>query len=180
MHVEGIRWNLTFHEMPRHSVACQQCLKYSKKNASYSKCLKILGISWNARQRPGKSCNLAKIVKIQSLPRRYMECQITDRHFFVTAWKGRMFAPFAPSSSSIATRLVMRVQCACMGCGCKLHIGLRDAFREQSVFGGQGMRQCPCRAGGNAKQCTTQRCKCRKVGVLYTSCCLSSMTYVKK
>ena len=74
-YVVGIRWNLTFHEMPRHSVACRQCLKYSQKYASYSKCLKILGISWNARQRPGKYCNLAKIVRIQPLPRHYMECR---------------------------------------------------------------------------------------------------------
>ena len=72
MYVVGIRWNLTFHEMPRHSVACRQCLKYSQKYASYNKCLKILGISWNARQRPSKYCNLAKIVRIQQLPRHYM------------------------------------------------------------------------------------------------------------
>ena len=45
-----------------------------------------------------------------------------------------MFAPFTPSSSSIATRLVMRVQCACMGGGCKPHIGLREAFREQFML----------------------------------------------
>ena len=39
--------------MPKHSVAYRQCLKYPQKYASYSKCLKILGISWNVRQRPG-------------------------------------------------------------------------------------------------------------------------------
>ena len=40
------------------------------------------------------------------------------------------------------------------------------------MFGGQGRRQCACHAG--AKQCTTQRCKCRKAGVLCTSCRHSS------
>ena len=54
-------------------------------------------------------------------------------------------------------RLVMRVQCVRMGGGCKPHIGLREAFREQSMFDGQGMRQCPCRVGANAKQCNTQK-----------------------
>ena len=71
--------------------------------ASYNKSLEILGISWNARQRPGKYCNLAKIVRIQSLPRHYMECQITDRHFLQRRGKWRKFAPFAPFSPSIAT-----------------------------------------------------------------------------
>ena len=145
MYVVGIRWNLTFHEMPRHFVACRQCLKYSQKYTSYSKCLKILGISWNARQRPGNYCNLAKIVRIQPLPRHYMECQITDGHFLQRRGKSCKFAPFAPFSPSIATttcyaRAVRN--CACMGGGCKPHIGLREAFREQSMLGGQGMRQC--------------------------------------
>ena len=29
-----------------------------------------------------------------------------------------------------------------MGGGCKPHIGLGEVVREQSMFGGQGMRQC--------------------------------------
>ena len=51
-----------FMKMPRHSVACRQRLKSANKYATYSKWLKILGISCNARQRPGKFWNLAKIV----------------------------------------------------------------------------------------------------------------------
>ena len=78
--------------MPRHSVACRQRLKSSKKYATYSKWLKILGISCNARQRPGKFWNLAQIVWVQPLSRHYMECRSDDRHFL---WRFRgswMFA----------------------------------------------------------------------------------------
>ena len=35
-----------------------------------------------------------------------------------------------------------------MGGECKPHIGLREAFREQSMFDGQGMRQCAFLVGG--------------------------------
>ena len=41
---------------------------------------------------------------------------------------------------------------------------LREAFREQSLFGGQEMQQCACSA--IAKQCTSKRCRCRKAWVL--------------
>ena len=46
-------------------------------------------------------------------------------------------------------------------------LGLREAFREQSLFGGQGMKQCACRA--SAKQCNTKRCKYRKAGMMCTN-----------
>ena len=57
-------------------------------------------------------------------------------------------------------------------------VGLREAFRQQSLFGGQGMRQCSCRA--SAKHCTNNRCKCRKGGVLCTSRCHMSLPCVNK
>ena len=89
---------------------------------------------------------------------------------FVTAWKVAQVRPLCPflvfhSNHGLLCACCVRAWVA----DAKRTLGLREAFREQFMLGGQGMRQCACRTG--AKQCTTQRCKCRKAGVLCTSCC---------
>ena len=108
-----------------------------------------------------------------------MECQITDRHFLQRRGKVaqvRTLCPFLAFHSNHGLLCACSARAWVADANCTL--GLREAFREQSIFGRQERRQCACRAG--AKQCTTQRCKCRKAGVLCTSCCRSSMTCVKK
>ena len=57
-------------------------------------------------------------------------------------------------------------------------VGLRNAFHEQSLFDGQGMQHCACRA--ITKQITTKRCKYRKTRALCTSRCHMSLPCTKK
>ena len=146
-YVVGIRWNLTFHEMssgiPWHAGNVWNIPR--NRYASYNKCLEILGISWNARQRPGKYCNLAKIIRMQSLPRHYMECQNYGPALFVTALKVAQVRALCPllvfhSNHGLLCACCVRAWVA----DAKRTLGLREAFREQFMLGGQWMRQCGC------------------------------------
>ena len=49
--------------------------------------------------------------------------------------------------------------------GTDLVVGLKEAFREQSLFGGQRMQQCACRA--ITKQCTTKAANAARL-----ECCI--------
>ncbi|CAF4872984.1 unnamed protein product [Pieris macdunnoughi] len=57
-------------------------------------------------------------------------------------------------------------------------ISLREAVRNESIFGGQGFQKCTCKPA--PKQCFTNRCACYKNKVLCGSKCHSSLSCINK
>ncbi|CAH3986430.1 unnamed protein product [Pieris brassicae] len=57
-------------------------------------------------------------------------------------------------------------------------ISLREAVRNESMFGGQGFQKCTCKPA--PKQCFTNRCACYKNKVLCCSKCHSNLSCINK
>ena len=140
-------------------------------------------MKWQVKTR--HRWNMVKINWVHSLPRHYMECQTTtgtfcnNIHAVITNYVYQMSTRAGGITGWFPRSVLRETNANDVGVvGTDRTLDLREAFQEQSLLGGQGMKRCACRA--SIKQCSTKRFKWLMAGIMCTRRCLAALPRVNK